>query len=400
MEDRKSDRNYDLVLVLGFFRRVAYYLSVIKHLGREFRIGLLPIPLEESLRSKHRHTQEEFTQLCVDLGAELVEDGPASASLGLIPQQPYSEEILASIDKNLQTDRRIAVMALAWAGLHETFLERLNIRKAFIVHKELYDFLLQHRRGSLPNAGCEMVEVGLPYKKYPVFDDFQTDYLLAIPTPFSFPTEKDKWDFLETVLKLFQQMDPADRVVHKPHNAVDYDYFSGWKYRRLAKFLRPVPDKLLRRILPRLAEWLPDRVGGHAGRLFTAILYERIMDRVDRIEDMARYHYCAMEALLPGVTKGVIGGLSNTIWGTLYFSLPFYNCVDISRQDRRSGNTLYRHDPSQFLDLNLRFFNVPYCEGNLEFDPEHFHIIAEHAREADLLQAVRRELARHASAQG
>jgi hypothetical protein len=103
-------------------------------------------------------------------------------------------------------------------------------------------------------------------------------------------------------------------------------------------------------------------------------------------------HHFAMEAFLPGVKKGVVGGLSNTIWGTLYFRLPFYNCVDIERQDRRSGKRLYNKDPSQLLDLNLEFFNVPYCGGRLDFDPRYFDIIAESTREADLIGALRAEL--------
>jgi hypothetical protein len=63
------------------------------------------------------------------------------------------------------------------------------------------------------------------------------------------------------------------------------------------------------------------------GKLYTALLYEKIMHRVVPMERLTRHHNFAMEAFLPGVRKGVIGGLSNTIWGALFFSLPFYNCV-------------------------------------------------------------------------
>lgn len=393
MGHSRSARDYDLVLVLGFFRRLTYYLNIIKYLSAEFRIGLLPVPLEESLRRKHKTTQEAFTKICVAMGAEVAEPGPVSASVALVPQQPYTHEALCLIKENVMCSRKIAVMGLAWAGLHDEFVEALAIHKMFVVHKALYDFLFRHRRGTLPQDGTDIVEVGLPYKKYPVFPDFQTDYLLAIPTPFSFPTEDDKWDFLETVLSIFERLDPDDRVVHKPHNAVDYDYFSPSRYNRLAALLRPLPDPWLRNTLRPATHRLPGRLGDPVGRLYTAFLYRQVMRRVIRMEAVTPHHYCAMEAFLPGVRKGVIGGLSNTIWGSLYFRLPFYNCVDIYRQNRGCGKTLYQKDPAQLLDLNLRFFNVPYCNGQLDFDPKHFGLINESTREADLLAALRRELA-------
>jgi hypothetical protein len=393
MGHSRSVREYDLVLVLGFFRRLTYYLNIIKYLSAEFRIGLLPVPLEESLRRKHRTTQEAFTKICVAMGAEVAEPGPVSASVALVPQQPYTQEALRLIKENVICPRKIAMMGLAWAGLHDGFVEALAIHKMFVVHKALYDFLFRQRRGTLQHDGTDIVEVGLPYKKYPVFPDFQTDYLLAIPTPFSFPMEQDKWDFLEAVLSLFERLDPNDRVVHKPHNAVDYDYFSPSRYSRLAALLRPLPASWLGKRLRPAAHRLPRRLGGPVERLYTACLYQQIMRRVIPIEAMTPHHYCAMEAFLPGVRKGVIGGLSNTIWGALYFRLPFYNCVDIHRQNRSCANTLYHKDPTQLLDLNLRFFNIPYCNGKLDFDPKYFSIISDSTREADLLEALRSELA-------
>lgn len=392
MQKHKRGHEYDLILVLGYFRRLSCYLNIVKYLGDEFRIGLFPIPLDEGARSKHRHTQEEFTDLCLSLGAELVEDMPVSASVALIPQQVYSDDAIRSIRENLRSRRRVAMMGFAWAGLHDEFLKLLEIRKILVIHKAFYEFLFRHRRGPLPEAEYEIVEVGLPYKKYPVFPDFRADYLLAVPTPFSFPTERDKWDFLETVLSLFENIDSSATVVHKPHNAVDYDYFSGWKYRRLARFLRPLPNGPLGSLLRGLCDSLPGSLGEHFGRLYTALVYEAVMRRVVAMEDVTPHHYCAMEAFLPGVKKGVIGGLSNTIWGALYFGLPFYNAVDINRQDRRSGETLYRKDASQLLDLNLRFFNVPYCRGRLAFDAKHFDIIDESTRAGDLIAALRTEL--------
>jgi hypothetical protein len=65
----------------------------------------------------------------------------------------------------------------------------------------------------------------------------------------------------------------------------------------------------------------------------------------------------------PGVRKGVVGGLSNTIWGTVYFGLPFFNCIDPSL--RNGASDLLAKESTTLLDLNLQYFGVPYCEGSL-----------------------------------
>ena len=386
-------QRYDIILVLGFFRRLTYYLNIIKYLGKDFRIGLLVIPLHDSLKAKHKTSQEDFTRACIEMGAELVGDGPVSAKVSLFPQEPYLREAIEYIHAKLLSSRKLAVMTLAWAGLHDAFIKELNIRKIFVVQKAFFDFLLEYRGDRKVFEGREIVEVGLPYKKYPIFDEFEADYLLAIPTAFSFPHEKDKWHFLETVLSLLKEIPLSDIVALKPHNALDRDYFSRKQYKLITRFLRVLPDRMIRHILKQLAAAAPERLSNHIGWLYTAFLYERIIDRVVLMEKVTDNYNFAMEAFLPGVKKGVIGGLSNTIWGALFFKLPFYNCVDIECQDRQGENKLYgKKDPTLYLDLNIRFFGVPYCKGKLEFDPKHFEVIEESTLQGDIIERLRVEV--------
>ena len=112
------------------------------------------------------------------------------------------------------------------------------------------------------------------------------------------------------------------------------------------------------------------------------------------MEKVTADHLLAMEAFLPGVRKGVIGGLSNTMWGALFFRLPFYNCVDLEAQDRGGEDTLYKNDASKFLDLNLQFFYVPCCRGWLEFDPRYFDVIDDSTRAGDLIADLQKEIER------
>ena len=385
-------QQFDIILVVGFFRRLTSYLSIIKYLVKDKKIGLFPIPLEGSLKSKHKSTQEEFIRTCVDMGGQVIANGTASAKIAIFPQEPYLKEAFERIHENLMASRKIGMLTLAWVGIHDAFIEELDINKVFVVHRAFFDFLLRHRGDPKIFEKREIVEVGLPYKKYPIFQDFQADYLMAIPTPFSFSREKDKWDFLETVLSLFQKIDHRETIVYKPHNAQDRDYFSDFKYRRLAHYLRLLPDKMVRLSLKGLAGGGSTSAGNRFGRLYSAFLYERIMDRVIPIENLTAHHHLAMEAFLPGVNKGIIGGLSNTMWGALFFELPFYNCVDIEVQDREREDKLYNKDSSQLLDLNLRFFHVPYCRGELEFDRKYFDIVDDSTRQGDLIYEIKKEL--------
>ena len=137
----------------------------------------------------------------------------------------------------------------------------------------------------------------------------------------------------------------------------------------------------------------PKKLKRYLEKLYTAYLYEKVMERTIPMDSVTPFHNFGMEAFLPGVRQGVIGGLSNTIWGALFYKLPFYNCVDITRQRRDAKDKLYgKKDPSQFLDLNLKFFLVPYCEGCLKFDSKYFDLVDETTRQGDLIEELRTEI--------
>jgi len=93
------------------------------------------------------------------------------------------------------------------------------------------------------------------------------------------------------------------------------------------------------------------------------------------------------------VKKGVIGGLSNTIWGALYHQIPFYNAVNMDIQNRFGSDRLYgSKDTSNHIDLNLKYFYIPFCENRLEFDSKYFSIVDDCTRKADLLNEIKNEM--------
>lgn len=383
--------HYDLILVAGYFRRLTYYLSIVKYLAGRYKIGILEIPIDEYLYEKHRTTQQAFVDTCVRFGARRVGSPPVSAKVLWVPQQPYRPEAYEIMENRVRAGRRVAGMGFAWAGCHDEFIERLGIGKLYIIQRSFFDFLLRERGKERYLDGKETAEIGLPFRKYPIFEDFETDYLLAMPTPFSFTAERDRWLFLETAIQLLDRIGPDARVAHKPHNAVDYDYFSGRTFRNVARWFRWMPFAMRRALFRALAGFPAEPLRTGFGRLYTEILYQRALERTTPLDQLSEHHLLAMEAFLPGVKKGVIGGLSNTMWGALFFQLPFYNCVDLESQDRGSADA-HKNDSSKLLDLNLRFFYVPYCGGELNFDPKRFGIVDDSTRSGDLIAELRREM--------
>ena len=391
-------KKYDIVLILDFFRTLTYYLSIIKYLSRDYTIGLFPVDIGYGQLEKNGKVQEMFVQTCVDFGAELVKKNkPVQAKVLLIPQRPYLKSAMDDIRKNIHATRTVGVLAFSWAEIpkYDAFIDEFAISKLFVIDRHFIDFQLENRVDN-PEArstydGCEMVEIGLPYNKYPIFPSIEADYLFAMPTPFSFAHEKDKWDFLGTVAALFTKMENGDRVIHKPHNAMERDQFSNSAYRSLIWILNCIPG--IFSVIRGFASISPKKLKIHFERLYTAYLYEKVIKRTIPLEKLTHYHSFAMEAFLPGVKKGVIGGLSNTIWGTLFSKIPFYNCVDIHLQDRGAEDRLYgKKKVEQVLELNLKYFFVPYCEGNLAFDKKYFEIVNEKTRQSDLIAELKKEI--------
>ena len=61
-------RGYDLVLVVEYFRTLTYYMSIIKYLSGQYRIGLFQVTIDPQLLSKQPAAQEQFVRLCVESG--------------------------------------------------------------------------------------------------------------------------------------------------------------------------------------------------------------------------------------------------------------------------------------------------------------------------------------------
>lgn len=385
-------KKYDLILVVGYFRSAAAFLSVIKVLGKRLRIALLLVDADPTMKNKTGTAHTIYLDLCIRFGADVLELGePVRASLMVVQQFPYGEALAHDVQRNLVIGRRVGLMTLAMAGIekHDAFVRQFSISKVYVPNLRFMEFLLNKRVAQSPYRGIEVEEVGLPFAHYRVFPEFSTDWIIAAPTLFSFNTEVGKQQFLMSVNQLINQMPTSDVVVYKPHNGNSLDYFAPRVHYRLASWISMLPGNRFLLQLAQLASW--GWLRRQLSRIQTAILHQTILKRAIQMADVTPYAGMSLEAFLPGVRKGVIGGLSNTIWGTLYFDLPFYNCVDGSGRQGRSELLDRRSD--QLLDLNLQFFGVPFCQGSLTMDARKQNIVLPHERQGDLIASIQGDLA-------
>ncbi len=387
-------KKFDLVLVVEYFRSVNAYLSVIKGLKSEFSIGIYEVPQNDSYLRNNDTSQVEFLNMCQDLGATIIKSEKVETKVLMLPQRPLSNEAILDIKKTFDAKTTVLLLGFAYAGIEQQdeILKHFNFKKAYAVDMDFLSFLAEKREAKKLYSSIDITEVGLPFKKYPVCDDFSADYILAIPTMFSFYNESDKWSFLESVRDIFNLLDSSDVIVHKPHNGSEIDQFSSLKARSILKYIKYFPA--IRDILKFNAKYFPLRkIRRDIAKLYTAYLYDIVLGRTITMNQAGGSPYIALEAYIAGVKKGIIGGTSNTMWGTLFFKLPFYNCVDLAAQDREHKDKLYgKHKSEKMWDLNLQYFMVPYCKGRLEFNEALWEIPSKGSRSGDLVDELRKEI--------
>lgn len=359
-------QHYDLVLLIGYFRSALPMLAIIRHLSPRLRIGVRFLALGARMEDKAGGAQKIFEDLCLQFGATICSAGVVTrCRLMLVQQYPYTDDSAASVCADIKADKVWGMLTLAVMGIevHDAFITQFGVTRLTVPDKWLADYLIASRGAQARYAGIEMVEVGLPFRKYPVFPDFSADWIVAAPTLFSFHTEAGKQRFLRDVLKLMAQMPTTDVVAYKPHNGNAKDYFTPRLYAGIARLIGWVPK--VESLLDVMAWRTPRVLGVHLARTVTALLHARVTRRAVPMISLTPLADMSIEAFLPGVRRGVIGGLSNTIWGVLFFGLPYYNCV--ASENRAGGESeLLKKSAESLLDMNMRYFGVSYCHGAID----------------------------------
>jgi hypothetical protein len=389
--DRQSPFEFDLVLVVEYFRTTPQYLSIIAHLANKLRVAILTVDVRPGALVKNEEQQVSFVEECCRLGAKKVQGGHSlSTKLLIVPQRIFTPKALDEI-RSVKAQRVVALLGLAYAGVpkFEAFIEDLGIRRLYVIDLAFYKFLAIKRGVWTQRQSYELIEVGLPFARYPVLNQDVAKYIVAMPTGFSFPTEWDKLFFLRNVHRILDSIGKDADIIYKPHNGQGMDYFRTKRHLIFGHLLSKATFfgsffEWVRRYAPRIAGLL---VGFEVARL-----YVRLGRRLGTKKLPENVKNIGLEFFLPHVTSGVIGGLSNTIWGTLYFRRQYYNCVAETDRNSLAVKSMYKTE-NRYLDDNLEYFKVPSCDGSLKFDPIHFDKISASCREADLLERIKADIA-------
>lgn len=381
-------KHYNLALIFVSFQRCCIYLSLIKELSGKYKIALCPQSADSKTFVRTKNTINDFLELCQSYGAELIYNEKISADLEILPQTNYTKETIERIDSNIKSTKTFWLSGLAMGNAQYEFLHGKKIDKILVVDRNLYRYRINEYEGPENQKFDEkdIIEIGVPYKKYPIFPSYGIDYLLANPTPFSFCCVSDRLEYLENVYSLILQTDEADIIALKPHNAderVDYivseKIFLALKGKLLAPF-HSLIDSSARKLVKLFRSGFFHEFWVNVS---IAILYAKLMKRVVRFSEITSFYNLNLELFLPNVKKGMITGRSNSIWHGLYNRLPVYNCIDENKE--------YFSD-TKMHQYCMKYLNVHGNYYQLEFDDMLFKKVDHITIEADAVKIVAEHL--------
>lgn len=375
-------KTLDLLLIVGDARRFASFLVLARELAPRFRIGFIEAGLTGKDEQKRGQSAKLFFDLLEGYGAERV-TGPVAARLALLSHHPYTAEQLDLIRRQARWTRGAAVMSLALAGQWMDFAGPLPLHANYVMELELYGKLI--RRAGAQGRGYDSlprVEVGEPFRQYPLFPEIAMDYLVALPTDKGFDRVEQKIAFLHNVCALIDRAERRDTLYLKPHNAVDEISAELRACRRLPRRALALMEKALHPLAGEgsMAKGI-GKLRRHANRLITAVYEARLARRVAFLDRITPCWQLGLEVFLPGVRKGLITGRSNAQWHSLFMKVPVFNC------DENTAEYAALQRPPEFQELD-----VPFCGREFRFDPRQFDKLSDSCRRSDLVARVAGEL--------
>ena len=321
-------KEFDIVFAYFIVRKHNYYAHVIKELSSQYRIGLLlsdeKVFYSNKGNRKSMNTDKLFRSFCIQMGAERIDVGEkVKGKLVLIPVDlSHLEDYLFNFKKNVSWDKLIGLFSLKGNIQGLDRIKDLGVKKFYVPAKYLLEKRVEYEGKLNEIEDLDIIEIGLPHTKYPIFNDsgFDIDYLVAYPshTHFKFKKneEKDKYTFVVSLYKLLKKIDTPDKVYLKRHsNSDNSQYFSSLSYGtvrglRVASFIADICLKMSPFFRQKLY-----RIG--------IKLKNSIIDRkYPSLRKATQFHNFGIECFLPYVRKGLITGYSTSHFHALYNELP------------------------------------------------------------------------------
>lgn len=364
------------------------YVSIIKELSSRYSIAIIPLELDERSTTRIKSTNKVFLDLCVSFGAQIIYDQKICVDIEILPQYKFNNEDIVKINDNIKSKKTFWLTGLAMGNALFSYLYGKKIDKILVVDRQFYNYRINQYESvdDYKFADGQIVEIGIPYSKYPVFPSFGIDYIWANPTPFSFSCTSDRLAYLENVFSLLKRINEKDVVALKPHNADERSDFVIDRriYAVLSNIKMNSFHSSLDNISRTISMFLPAGcVNDFFVNISIVILYIKIMKRVVLFREITEYHNLNLELFLQNVHKGLITGRSNSIWHGLFLKKAVYNCID---EEKKYYSELKMHKYS------MMYLNVHGNYHQLSFDQRLWNVVLDQTRNADLIGFLTEQL--------
>tara|TARA_B100000212_G_C27339975_1_gene518733 strand:+ start:153 stop:1307 length:1155 start_codon:yes stop_codon:yes gene_type:complete len=354
-----NDIEFDLIFIIGYFRSALPLLSVARHI-KDKRIGVIYAQNDELTNYKVKKYTDKFKDLLIKEDIFTCnEDYRYKTKILIIQEHIYCDLFLKKTSQNITYKYAIGLLGYRLGfDANSKFLQNFKIDICTINDKNLFKLLVEKRNCANIFKKYTILEIGLPYLDYPPFETPKIDWLIASPTTFCFLDYKDLNRYLQNILKIINQVNKNELIAYKSHNGNQKDYLEKFSF-----LTRCMPKNIiLYWFLQYLSEILPLKFGKYFAILSASLIHRIILKRVTPLSDLSENYYLSAEAFIPNVRFGVIGGNSNTIWGTLFYKKKYLNCID------NRNKSLYNSKKADMaLNLNLSYFGVPFCENDIKF---------------------------------
>jgi hypothetical protein len=155
------------------------------------------------------------------------------------------------------------------------------------------------------------------------------------------------------------QINKNQLIAYKSHNGNEMDYLN-----KFPLIINLIPaNKKIYEFFENISRFIPLKFKKYYSLFLSSLLQKIILSKTTQLSELSDFHFLSVEAFIPNIKYGVIGGNSNTIWGTRFFKKKYLNCID--SQDK----TLRRNSKAdKLLGLNLSYFGIPFCENDINYD--------------------------------
>lgn len=353
-------RQFDIVLVFFNSRLHNHFLSIIKYLSRKYNICIWVTDYHKAKRTPQ--TNDLFLQLCENFGATVIKSKEKvfTKLLFLTHITALDKDIIEDeILENIICNKKFVFQAFGvCGGPSGNALLETGFNRYIVFDKKLFH-LRSKPEDQEQIQKLEIIEMGNVVCNYPVFDDFNCDYLICMPTQISFETEDAPYIFLRNLIKLLNKISKEDSIMIKAHTAKDNESpfktgrLFGWFVRKNGFFaftgkVLIVLNFITGNILIR-NRWLRDIIIGS--------LYKKVLKKCKPLSEKSKYWNFGAELFFSGIQKGLITGRSTTLWFGLTQKIPIFNCDPNSHYEK-----------TEYLNKHFEHYGVPFSNSKLVFD--------------------------------